>query len=128
MHRISRGVVEDKYISPYDARLRKLMVQTTDEIYRHGSKTTTWDRTFIRNVVPYHLQTAYWPTNHIAIDEYELNWRKKAVIWLKWLPAMAALFVTVCFDNLVLPLAEANRRIDQLSWRRGGRSPEQRAL
>ena len=99
MQRISRGAVDDRYISPYDARVKKLVVQTVDGIYRSQDQNSTWDRTFVRNVTPWHLRLAYWPTDHLDPDEEDVTLGQKMLVWAKWVPTTALLFIAVrCFE------------------------------
>ena len=52
------------YISSWDGKVSKLVVQTVDEIYDQ-QLTSTYRRTFIRNIAPVYLRLANWPFNHV---------------------------------------------------------------
>lgn len=52
------------YISSWDGKISKLVVQAVDDIY-DGNTTSTYRRTFIRNSSPFYLRLANWPFNHI---------------------------------------------------------------
>lgn len=52
------------YISSWDGKVSKLVVQTVDEIYDE-KLTSTYRRTFIRNIAPAYLRLANWPFNHV---------------------------------------------------------------
>jgi hypothetical protein len=52
------------YISSWDGKVSKLVVQTVDEIYDEQI-TSTYRRTFIRNIAPLYLRLANWPFNHV---------------------------------------------------------------
>lgn len=58
------GDYDDRYISPWDGKISKLVVQATDDIYDNCANST-WRRTFIRSVAPFHLRLANWPFNHV---------------------------------------------------------------
>lgn len=52
------------YISSWDGKVSKLVVQAVDDIY-DNHVTTTYRRTFIRNIAPLYLRLANWPFNHV---------------------------------------------------------------
>lgn len=52
------------YLSSWDGKVSKLVVQATDEIYDNNI-TSTYRRTFIRNIAPMYLRLANWPFNHV---------------------------------------------------------------
>jgi hypothetical protein len=56
------GVPDDRYLSPWDGKVKPLVVQATDDIYKNAN-SSTYGRTFIRNVSPYMLRIATWPTS-----------------------------------------------------------------
>jgi hypothetical protein len=58
------GDYDDRYISSFDGKVSKLVVQAVDDIY-DNTTNSTWRRTFIRNVAPLHLRLADWPLNHV---------------------------------------------------------------
>lgn len=58
------GDYDDRYISSWDGKVSKLVVQAVDEIYDNNTGSTH-RRTFIRNVAPLYLRLANWPFNHM---------------------------------------------------------------
>lgn len=58
------GGYDDRYLSPYDGKIKRLVVQATDDVY-DNTKNGTWRRTFIRNISPFYLRLANWPLNHV---------------------------------------------------------------
>jgi hypothetical protein len=58
------GDYDDRYISAWDGRVSKLVVQAVDEIY-DNNVTSTYRRTFIRNISPLFIRLANWPFNHV---------------------------------------------------------------
>jgi hypothetical protein len=58
------GDYDDRYISTWDGRVSKLVVQAVDEIY-DNNVTATYRRTFIRNIAPLYMRLANWPFNHV---------------------------------------------------------------
>ncbi|OCL00677.1 uncharacterized protein K441DRAFT_531540, partial [Cenococcum geophilum 1.58] len=63
------GEYDDRYISSWDGKVSKLVVQAVDDIY-DNSTNSTWRRTFIRNISPLYLRLANWPFNHIDYARY----------------------------------------------------------
>ena len=80
---------DDRYLSPFDGRPRKLMVQATDEIYE-GLNTSTYRRTFIRDVSPWMLRIALWAAGDENVLKY--GW---PMTMLRCIPAALALTVMV---------------------------------
>jgi hypothetical protein len=58
------GDYDDRYISSFDGKVSKLVVQAVDDIY-DNTMNSTWRRTFIRNIAPLYLRLADWPLNHV---------------------------------------------------------------
>jgi hypothetical protein len=58
------------YISSWDGKVSKLVVQAVDDIYDNHT-TSTYRRTFIRNIAPLYLRLANWPFNHVDPDKNE---------------------------------------------------------
>lgn len=57
------GIPDDRYLSPHSGRLKKLIVQTTDDGY--GLKgNTTYARTFVRNISPKLIRMGLWVSGH----------------------------------------------------------------
>lgn len=85
----------DRYMDPHDGTLKRLMVQTADDIYNRPAQEHSWRRTYIRNVGPYFLRTAYWPLNGLSDKKWSAP--DKLKIAVRWLPSCLVL-------TLVLPL------------------------
>jgi hypothetical protein len=62
--RVWAGDYDDRYISSFDGKISKLVVQAVDDIY-DNTANSTWRRTFIRNVAPLYIRLANWPFNHV---------------------------------------------------------------
>ncbi|TKA61519.1 hypothetical protein B0A49_08340, partial [Cryomyces minteri] len=92
MARIWNGVVDDRYLSPYDGHVSKLVVQTTDEIYDNPGNST-YRRTYIRNISPSKLRLAHWPTSHIDYVSGKSQSGDIAWVIAKWIPAALALTI-----------------------------------
>lgn len=58
--RIYHGSSDERFLDPVDGRIKELIVQCTDRIYK-GPQNSTYKRTFIRNVSPLTLRVANWP-------------------------------------------------------------------
>lgn len=96
MRRVTESETADKYLSSYDAKPRDLTVQTVDDIYdRPGS--STWKRTFIRNIAPFHLRLANWPTNHVDYRRGQPTADDWPWIVAKWIPTCLALIFLVSY-------------------------------
>lgn len=52
------------YLSSWDGKISKLVVQATDDIYDNDI-TSTYRRTFVRNIAPAFLRLANWPYSHV---------------------------------------------------------------
>ncbi|KAF1917911.1 hypothetical protein BDU57DRAFT_555651 [Ampelomyces quisqualis] len=93
--RVWTGDYDDRYISAWDGRVSKLVVQAVDEIY-DNNVTSTHRRTFIRNISPLFMRLANWPFNHIdytktgnpTSEDYPL-------LCLKW-------FIASCLITMVI--------------------------
>ncbi|KAF4539923.1 3-hydroxyisobutyrate dehydrogenase [Lasiodiplodia theobromae] len=96
MTRVWQGAEDDRYISPYDGHIAKLVVQCTDEIYENPGNST-YRRTYIRNVSTKMLRLANWPTSHFDFEKGE--YREFGTGWLvaKWIPTCLALTVMIVF-------------------------------
>ena len=64
MHVRELSLNNSGYISSWDGKVSKLVVQTVDQIYDE-KLTSTYRRTFIRNIAPLYLRLANWPFNHV---------------------------------------------------------------
>lgn len=110
-----KWVSDDRYLSHFDGRAKRLCVQTTDDIYRMANNST-YVRTFMRNTSPLMLRIAKWPmskrfresgylspdllTRLLHIDHFDyINAETSAAdYWLaaaKWIPSTCALTVMV---------------------------------
>ncbi|KAF2028561.1 hypothetical protein EK21DRAFT_101734 [Setomelanomma holmii] len=83
------GDYDDRYLSAWDGRASKLVVQAVDEIY-DNNVTATYRRTFIRNIAPMYIRLANWPFDHV---DYAKNGKIMSedypMLCLKW-------FLTSC--------------------------------
>ncbi|KFY49704.1 hypothetical protein V496_09854 [Pseudogymnoascus sp. VKM F-4515 (FW-2607)] len=64
------GPDDDRYLSPYDGRLKKLVVQTVGE-WHNGPASATWERTTIRNTTPLMLRIVCWAMSSISMSPYQ---------------------------------------------------------
>ncbi|KAL2862624.1 uncharacterized protein BJX67DRAFT_385432 [Aspergillus lucknowensis] len=88
LSRVWEGPDDDRYLSPTDGRLQKLVVQATEAV-RRGPRNATWSRTNMREVTPIHLRVVFW----VLKDRIEGRQEEvTAEMCLKWLPACAAIF------------------------------------
>ncbi|KAF2471129.1 uncharacterized protein BDR25DRAFT_223590 [Lindgomyces ingoldianus] len=97
------GDYDDRYISAYDGKISKLVVQSVDDIY-DGAPNSTWRRTFIRNIAPFYLRLANWPLNHV---DYDRNGGPTSEDWpmicVKWFFASIAITFVVCCSLVGTP-------------------------
>ena len=63
MGRVVEKPVEDRYIHPLDGKLRRLIVQATDEVF-DAQGLVTWRRTYVRKVSPLGARLATWVTDY----------------------------------------------------------------
>ncbi|KAL4767507.1 hypothetical protein BDW60DRAFT_220458 [Aspergillus nidulans var. acristatus] len=83
---------DDRYLSFTDGRLKRLVVQATDDV-RLGPRNGTWARTGIRNVTPIQMRIVYWVLKrHIEGKEKAMSLE----ICLKWVPACLVTAVLLC--------------------------------
>ncbi|KAF2492943.1 hypothetical protein BU16DRAFT_94338 [Lophium mytilinum] len=101
MLRYREGKLDDRYISPFNGRTEKLTVQAVDTIYDDSSSHATWNRTFVRNISPFHLRIANWPASHIPYDAEKVTKTQLALLCLKYLPAAMALVLVIGFPGNV---------------------------
>lgn len=93
MQRVFKGTEDDRYLSPWDGHVAKLVVQATQDIY-NGAQNSTWRRTFIRNVCPIYLQLANFPFNNVPTDPRIWTGNDWAIVGIRWVPTcMGLLFV-----------------------------------
>jgi hypothetical protein len=94
-----QGDYDDRYLSSYDGKVSKLVVQAVDDIY-DNYPNSTWRRTFIRNISPFYLRLANWPFSHV---DYVRNGGPTSEDWpllcLKWFFASLAITTVVRFEN-----------------------------
>jgi hypothetical protein len=102
MFRVHNGPPDDRYLSPYDGHIAKLHVQATDELY-DGPGTTTWRRTYVRNVAPLSRRIATWPID-FAVDPK--SWKDWAMVIMRFIPA--SLILVFCVSD-VFPLCYEGR-------------------
>lgn len=95
MGRVKHNTEDDRYLSPIDGRLAKLVVQCTDELY-NGVQNSTWRRTFIRNHGSILLRIANWPTKSVSSSNPKTwNGEEWAMVVVRWIPSVLGLFVLV---------------------------------
>lgn len=96
MQRVWKGTEDDRYLSPWDGHLAKLVVQATQDIY-DGAQNTTWRRTFIRNASPVYLQLANFPFNSVPVDPEQWTGNDWAIVAIRWVPTCLGLLCVVSF-------------------------------
>ena len=97
MDRKYMGQKDYRYISPYDGKIKTLVVQCVDDILS-GPGNGTWKRTYIRNVTPIFYRVAMWPLNHVDMREGALQTPEDwALAIFKWVPASILLTIGVSF-------------------------------
>ncbi|KAF2878579.1 hypothetical protein BDV95DRAFT_624977 [Massariosphaeria phaeospora] len=86
------GDYDDRYISAYDGKISKLVVQAVDDIY-DNTTNSTWRRTFVRNIAPLYLRLANWPFNHVDYSRNGGNPTSEdwPLIFVKWFFASVAI-------------------------------------
>lgn len=101
MRRLWNGMDDDRYLSPFDGRVKDLVVQTTNEIY-DGRTNSTWRRTYIRNVSSIIVRVAQWPFSKVPNDSIEWTRDNWITVSLWWLPTCITLLVVVCSHLLAV--------------------------
>jgi hypothetical protein len=121
------GPEDDRYLNPLDGRVQKLVVQSTKATYNQ-TNSTTWRRTYMRNVSPYIVRLAYWPVSSLPSSQessaitderksHEItalaSWKKEQ--WMhvgqRWLPTCIGLLIMVCWilvTGLFVPVASSD--------------------
>lgn len=66
------GVPDDRYLSPWDGKVKPLVVQATDDLY-NDANSSTYSRTFVRNVSPWMLRIATWPSSKSSSTSRSLD-------------------------------------------------------
>ena len=89
------GDYDDRYISAWDGKISKLVVQAVDEIYENNTGST-YRRTFIRNIAPIYMRLANWPFNHIDYtrNNGQVSTEDYLMLGLKWF--IASCVITIC--------------------------------
>ena len=103
------GLDDDRYLSPLDGRVERLVVQSTNRIY-DTNNDSTWRRTYIENISPYLVRVAFWPTSNMpriekSADDHEdldkmtgfLGWNQQqwTHVGIRWLPACIGVLLIV---------------------------------
>ena len=96
MQREYRGLKEDRYLSPYNGYLVKLVVQAGQEVY-DGAPNSTWRWTFVRDISPYFIRIANYPLNGMPVDKETWTGEDWAIVTVKWFFACVELLPTVSF-------------------------------
>ncbi|OXV08124.1 hypothetical protein Egran_04114 [Elaphomyces granulatus] len=94
LQREYQGPEEDRYISPWDGHLAKLVVQAAQDVY-DGPRNSTWRRTFVRNVSPIYIHVANYPFSSVQMNDTLWTNEDWAMIALKWLPACVGLLFVI---------------------------------
>lgn len=104
---------DDYYLDPLNGKLRKLFVQTIDEVYERNSDSHSWRRTYIRNISPRLIRLAWWPfanaptsrSSHrlkvhglSRVNSRTTGWDQShwTQVGLRWLPACIGLLIVMC--------------------------------
>lgn len=105
-----QGWNEDRYLDPLDGSLRRLFVQTVDELY-DTENDTSWRRTYIKNISPWILRVAYWPYSRMPDASSihstkhsmrrELKTRADTWDWTQWVQ-VAGCWLPACIGLLIL--------------------------
>jgi hypothetical protein len=95
------GDYDDRYISSWDGKVSKLVVQAVDDIYENNTGST-YRRTFIRNVAPVYMRLANWPFNHIDYTNHkgQASGQDLMILGFKWFIASCFITIFVCFPVL----------------------------
>jgi hypothetical protein len=94
LQRILNAPEEDRYLSPWDGHLAKLVVQVVDDVYDVSAKST-WRRTFIRNVGSPIIRIANWAIDAVPVDNKTSSTEDWLVVGFKWVAACMALMILV---------------------------------
>ena len=94
LQRVLDSPEEDRYLSPTDGHLSKLVVQAVDDVYDTQARTT-WRRTFVRNVSPLMVRIANWAINSVPLDKALWSGEDWALVCAKWLLACVLLMGVV---------------------------------
>lgn len=94
LQRVLDSPEEDRYLSPTDGHLSKLVVQAVDDVYDAQARST-WRRTFVRNVSPPMVRIANWAINSVPLEKAHWSGEDWLLICAKWLPACILLMCVV---------------------------------
>ncbi|KAH0562481.1 hypothetical protein GP486_002827 [Trichoglossum hirsutum] len=94
---VRKGPNEDSYLSPWDAHLSKLVVQSTDHIYE-GAQNSTWRRTFIRDISPWYMKIANYPFATVPANKDIWTPDEWGVVFAKWIPACCGLLLVLSLN------------------------------
>lgn len=86
----------DYYLSPTDAKLKTLVVASTDNVL--NQRNGTWKRTKLDSVVPLSYRVALWPLSHIPPEnDTRGSWTGSdwVLLILKWIPTTLLLTILV---------------------------------
>jgi hypothetical protein len=89
--RVSYKPLSDRYIHPNDGYLRKMIVQSADDIY-NGPGNSTWQRTYVRKMAPLKVRIATWVVDFSYDPE---SWEDWWIMFLRSLPAAIAMTLVV---------------------------------
>lgn len=93
------GDYDDRYISSWDGKISKLVVQAVDDIYEHNTGST-YRRTFIRNVAPVYMRIANWPFDHLDYsNNRHPSGQDYVMLGLKWFIASCVITFCVSFHG-----------------------------
>jgi hypothetical protein len=96
--RVYKGSCDDRFLDPLDGKVKELIVQCTDSLYRRPMNST-YKRTFIRNVSPITLQIANWPMSHLDAEPKS----KSVKLWARFLLAVKWPITCYVLNHLVSP-------------------------
>ncbi|EMD59138.1 hypothetical protein GGP41_009030 [Bipolaris sorokiniana] len=90
------GDYDDRYISAWDGKISKLVVQAVDDIYENNTGST-YRRTYIRNVAPIYMRLANWPFNHIdySANNGQASGHDLMMLGLKWFVASCVITIFI---------------------------------
>ncbi|KAF2453803.1 hypothetical protein BDY21DRAFT_387942 [Lineolata rhizophorae] len=108
---------DDRYISPFDGRIKRVVVQCVDDIYDNNNNHVTWRRTFIRNVSPFYMRLANWPTDHVDMTRFQPTGDEWVWIIVKWIPACAGLFCVLTFAQSAQGQERNGGKFDSFPYR-----------
>lgn len=94
MQRVYEGLEDDRYLSPRDGHLAKLVVQASQDVY-DGAANSTWRRTFVRNISPTYIRLANWPLSTVPTKSEHWTGNDWMIVCAKWLPTCAGMLFVV---------------------------------